>query len=194
MKKLIAMLLALTCVFGLVACGGNATNNNETPETTVEVIKPASALEVLEKTWAAVEEDSKFPVMGGDFEAMIPDAPGTVSLTTPDFIVGTLLVPETEAANVTDAAALVHSMMLNNFTCGVFRVSGDAAAFADAMYGKISTNPWMCGMPEKMVIAVVGGEYVLAVFGVNDAVNPFEAKLAQAYADADVKYSEAITG
>ena len=206
MKKMITLILTLAMVMSMAACGQKApveTNAPETqapetqaPETTaapaVEV--PASALEILEKVWALFGDDEKFPVMGGDYEAMVSDAPGAVNVATPDFMVGTLLVPETEAANVTEAAALLHAMMLNNFTCGVFRVNGDAAAFADAMYGKISTNPWMCGMPEKMVIAVIGGEYVLAMFGVNDAVNPFEAKLAEVYADADVKYSEAITG
>ena len=200
MKKMFAMILALAMVLSMAACGTKTpaeTNAPETqaPETTAPAVEvPASALEILEKVWALFGDDEKFPVMGGDYEAMIPDAPGAVNVATPDFLVGTLLVPETEAANVTDAAALVHSMMLNNFTCGVFRVSGDAAAFADDMYGRISTNPWMCGMPEKMVIAVVGGEYVLAMFGVNDAVNPFETKLAEAYTGVEVKYSEAITG
>ena len=201
MKKMITLILALAMVMSMVACGQKAPVETNAPETqapettaapTVEV--PASALEILENVWALFGDAEKFPVMGGDYETMVSDAPGAVNVATPDFMVGTLLVPETEAANVTDAAALVHGMMLNNFTCGVFRVNGDAAAFADAMYGKISTNPWMCGMPEKMVIAVIGGEYVLAVFGVNDAVNPFETKLAEAYADADVKYSEAIAG
>ena len=200
MKKMITLILALAMVLAMAACGQKApveTNAPETqaPETTAPAVEvPGSALEILENVWGLFGDDEKFPVMGGDYEAMVSDAPGAVNVATPDFLVGTLLVPETETANVTEAAALVHAMMLNNFTCGVFRVSGDAAAFADAMYGKISTNPWMCGMPEKMVIAVVGGEYVLAVFGVNDAVNPFETKLAQAYAVADVKYSEAITG
>ena len=200
MKKLFAMILAVAMVLSMAACGEKApaqTNAPETqaPETTAApVAVPANSLEILENVWALFGDDEKFPVMGGDFEAMVSDAPGAVNVATPDFLVGTLLVPETETANVTDAAALVHAMMLNNFTCGVFHVSGDAAAFADAMYGKISTNPWMCGMPEKMVIAIVGGEYVLAMFGVNDAVNPFETKLAEAYPDAEVKYSEAIAG
>ena len=95
-------------------------------------------------------------------------------------------------ANVDEAASLVHGMMLNNFTCGVFRVSGDAAAFADAMYGKISTNPWMCGMPEKMIIAIVETEYVIACFGINDAMDPFEAKFQEAYPAAQIAYNEAI--
>ena len=200
MKKIITMMLALAMVLTMAACGQKTpveTNAPETqaPETTAPAVEvPGSALEILENVWALFGDDEKFPVMGGDYEAMVSDAPGAVNVATPDFLVGTLLVPETETANVTEAASLVHGMMLNNFTCGVFRVSGDAAAFADAMYGKISTNPWMCGMPEKMVIAIVGGEYVLAMFGVNDAVNPFETKLAEAYTGLEVKYSEAITG
>ena len=193
MKKLIAMLLALTCVFGLVACGGNATNNNETPETTVEVIKPASALEVLEKTWAAVEEDSKFPVMGGDFENLVDGAPGNYSLTD-EGLSSTLLIPEAEIANVDEAASLVHGMMLNNFTFGAYHVTGDVAAFVEAMHTAITGNRWMCGMPEKLIIAVVGGEYVVAGFGINDAVAPFETAFTATYPDAEMKYNEAITG
>lgn len=198
MKKFFAMILALTMVLSMAACGEKTPAQTDAPETQAPTTEapvqvPASALEILEKVWALFGEDEKFPVMGGDYEAMVNGAPGNVNVATPDFMMGTLLVPEAEVANVTDAAALVHGMMLNNFTCGVFRVA-DAAAFAETMHTQITNNPWMCGMPEKMVIAVVGGEYVLAMFGVNDAVNPFETKLAEAYPDADVKYSEAITG
>ena len=189
MKKLIAMLLALTCVFGLVACGGNTT---ETP-TTEPVVKPASALEVLEKTWAAVEEDSKFPVMGGDFENMVDGAPGAYSLED-EGLSSTLLIPEAEIANVDEAASLVHGMMLNNFTFGAYHVTGDVNAFVEAMHTAITGNRWMCGMPEKLIIAVVGGEYVVAGFGINDAVSPFETAFNATYPDAEMKYNEAITG
>ena len=191
MKKLIAMLLALTCVFGLVACGGNTTTE-ETP-TTEPVVKPASALEVLEKTWAAVADDNKFPVMGGDFENMVDGAPGAYSLED-EGLSSTLLIPEAEIANVDEAASLVHGMMLNNFTFGAYHVTGDVAAFVEAMHTAITGNRWMCGMPEKLIIAVVGGEYVVAGFGINDAVSPFEAAFTATYPDAEMKYNEAITG
>ena len=52
-------------------------------------------------------------------------------------------------------------------------------------------SQWMCGFPERVMVAVVG-EYVVMVFGLNDAVNPFEAKLVEAYSFADIKYSEAL--
>ena len=191
MKKLIAMLLALTCVFGLVACGGKT----ETPETpsTDPVVKPASALEVLEKTWAAVAEDKKFFAMGGDFENTVDNAPGAYSLTD-EGLTATLLVPAEQVANIDEAASLVHGMMLNNFTFGAYHVTGDVNAFVEAMHTAIANNPWMCGMPEKMIIAVVGGEYVVAGFGINDAVAPFEAAFTATYPDAEMKYNEAIAG
>ena len=196
MKKILSLVLAVMLVMTMAACnGGAATPTTTAPTTTAPKIEvPATAVEILEKIWGQFADNEKFPVMGGDYEAMVPDAPGAVNIKTPDFLTGTLLIPEAELSKVTDAAALVHGMMLNNFTSGVYRINGDAAAFAETMHGVISTNPWMCGMPEKMVIAVVGGEYVLAAFGVNDAINPFESKLAAAYPDAVIKYSEAITG
>ena len=135
---MITLILALAIVMTMAACGQKApveTNAPETqaPETTTPAVEePGSALEILENVWGLFGDDEKFPVMGGDYEAMVSDAPGAVNVATPDFLVGTLLVPETETANVTEAAALVHAMMLNNFTCGVFRVSGDAAAFAES--------------------------------------------------------------
>lgn len=200
MKKLFALVLSFALALSMAAC--TPTDNKETTGDTTPVETPApttteaapvaaSALEILETVWGQFGDDEKFPTMGGDYEAIVDGAPGAVKDT--GFMTGTLLVPEAETANVSEAASLVHGMMLNNFTCGAFKVT-DAAAFAEAMYGTISTNPWMCGMPEKMVIATIGGEFVVAMFGVNGAVEPFEAKLTAAYPTVEIVYSEAITG
>ena len=198
MNKLFALILVLAMVVSMAACTTKPAETLPTTpatEATTVPTEPAvtieSATEILENVWALFGDDEKFFTMGGDYETMVDNAPGAVKDT--GFMNGTLLVPEAELANVTDCASLVHGMMLNNFTCGAFKVT-DAAAFAETMHGVISTNPWMCGMPEKMVIATIGGEYVVAMFGVNDAVNPFEEKLVAAYPDAVIVYSEAITG
>lgn len=192
MKKIIAMLLALTCVMGLVACGEKAPTT-ETTEATVNV--PASALEVLTNIWNGVPEDNRFFAMGGDMSNPVDNAPGNYSLED-EGLTSTLLIPAEQVANVTEAASLVHGMMLNNFTCGVFHMAegADAAAFAQTMRDAIANNQWICGMPEKMIVAIIGGEYVLACFGINDAVNPFETSLGTAYADADVKFNESLAG
>lgn len=222
MKKVIALLLALTLAMGLVACGTTPANptteapaetteapaeeTTEAPaeETTeapvedttgapVEAPEANGANKVLTAIWNAVAEESKFFAVGGDFSAPVDGAPGNYSLED-EGLSTTLLLPAEQLANVDEAASLMHAMMANNFTCGVFHMAegADAAALADAMKAAITGNQWICGMPEKLLIAVIDGEYVLACFGINDAVNPFEAAMGTAYADADVKYSEAI--
>lgn len=190
MKKIIAMLLVLTMAMGLVACGNNG--GASTTATTTEAVKgPASALEILETVWNSYAEEEKFPTMGGDVNNMVDGAPGKYDLADAG-LTSTLLVPEDQIANVDEAASLVNAMMLNNFTCGAFHVKGDAKAFAEAMHTAITSNRWMCGMPEKLLIAVIG-EYVVAAFGINDFMTTFEAKLTAAYADANLAYNEAIT-
>ncbi len=210
MKKLIAILLALTLVMGLVACGNNNAGNETTtvPNTiTIDIDIPLDtdtegteanvasngASTVLTNIWNKVPEESRFFAMGGDMNNMVDGAPGVYSLED-EGLTSTLLIPTDQIANVDEAASLVHAMMLNNFTAGMFHVIGDASAFADAMYNAISANPWICGTPEKLIVAIIDSEYVLACFGINDAINPFESALTAAYANADVKYNEAITG
>ena len=220
MKKLIALLLALTLVMGLVACGetnapettgATIENNGEsvTPEDTdidipldteeeIEIpldTTPAAsngASDLINAVWAAIPEDKKFFAMGGDMNHMADNAAGVYDLAD-EGLTSTLLIPADQIANVDEAGSLVHAMNLNNFTCGAFHVTGDAAAFAEAMHKAISTNQWICGMPEKLLIAIVD-EYVIACFGINDAVNPFETAFGTVYPDAEVKYNEAISG
>ncbi len=195
MKKMIALLLALTMVATFTGC-----NNAKAPETT-EGTKPvetttepapvaASALEILETVWAQFGEDEKFFVMGGDFDAMVDGAPGKVTNT--DFMSGNLIVPAEQTANITDAAALTHGMNANTFTGAAYAVA-DAQAFATAMQTAIQGNHWMCGFPEKLVIAEVGG-YVVVLFGHGDAVTPFQTKLTAAYPTTNVLVDEAIAG
>ena len=194
MKKMFALLLCFAMALSLVACNTNKPVETKPVETTTVPTTEAapvaeSALEILETVWAQFGEDEKFFVMGGDYDAPVDGAPGASA--NADWLMGTLLVPEDQTANVKNAASLVHAMMVNNFCVGAFQVEGDAKAFADAMHSKISTNPWICGQPEKMVIAVIG-DFVVAMYGVNDAVNPFETKMTAAYPTAELVYSEAI--
>lgn len=195
MKKLIALLLALVLVMGMVACGAKNPEEPEVPETEDTnapiVVGPASALELLETVWTKM--GAPFPVFGGDGLNMVDGAPG--AYTDMEALQSQLLVPADQQENITEIASLFHGMMLNNFSCGAFKLADgvDTAAFADTMYEAVSTNQWMCGFPEKVMIAVVG-DCVVMVFGLNDAVNPFETALTDSYQFAEIKYSEAITG
>ena len=191
MKNMISLLLVLVMALSVLAgCAGT------TEPTEPVAAGPASALEVLENTWALFGDDEKFPIMGGDFENAVMDAPGVWGT---DFLVDlsySLQLPEAEMSKVADAATMIHMMNANTFTGAVLHLNEgeDAAAFAAAARESIMNAQWMCGFPEKLVIADLGGNYLVVVFGLNDAVDPFEAKLTEAYASANVLYSEAIAG
>ena len=191
MKKIIAMLLAVMLVASMAACGGNTATTPSTTEAKEPV--PATALEILETVWGSYAEDEKFFVFGGNMgENAVMDGPGKFDLTDTDGLTYTLLVPEAEAANIDDAASLIHGMLANNFTCGVYHVTGDVKAFGEAMKTAIMNNRWMCGMPEKVLVTVIGGEYVLVGFGIGDAINPFQAKLTAAYPKAEQLFFDNI--
>jgi len=189
MKKIIALLLAVTAVLGLAACGnGGAQDTTTEPAVVIE-----SAVELINTVWNAVPEDNKFFAMGGDMNNITDNAAGVYGLEDQEAITSTLLIPADQIANVDEAASLMHAMLANNFTCGAFHVTGDKAAFVEAMHSAVANNQWICGMPEKLIIAEIG-EYVLVAFGINDAIAPFETALTTAYPTANMKYSEAITG
>ncbi|MBR2640375.1 MAG: hypothetical protein IKL18_08365 [Oscillospiraceae bacterium] len=184
MKKILAFVLAMIMMLSFAACGNSEPAEGENGGAEVTV---GSALEILETVWGEFGEDEKFFAMGGDYDNMVDGAPGTV--TNADYISGVLLVPA--GTEVIEAAGLVHGMNLNSFTAGAFKVA-DAAAFAETMHEAIASAQWMCGFPDKMVIATFGSEYVVAAFGINDAINPFEEKLSAVYPEAEIVYSEAI--
>ncbi|MBO5869025.1 MAG: hypothetical protein J6Q54_08960 [Oscillospiraceae bacterium] len=196
MKKIIALLLALATVFAFAACGNNASTTPTTTEAKVEV--PESALVILETVWNSYAEEEKFFAMGGSYDEdetknnMVDGAPGKYDLAN-EGMTTSLMAPADQLANITDAASLMNGMMANHFTGAAFRVT-DAAAFAEAMHTSIASAQWICGQPEKLLVVIVGGEYVVAAFGLADQLDNFASKLSAAYPDAEVKYNEAIAG
>ena len=53
---------------------------------------------------------------------------------------------------------------------------------------------WMCGFPDKLVVAEVGDEYVVTVFGADELVDTFMTHLNGIYGVSAVHtaYDEAI--
>ena len=190
MKKLIAILLALATVFAFAACGksGNESKGDA----------PESALVLMETIWNSYAEEEKFFGVGGSYDEdesknnMVDGAPGKYDLAN-EGMTTMLMAPADQLSNITDAASLVNGMMANHFTGAAFRVS-NAAAFADAMKTSIANAQWICGQPEKMYIAIVGGEYVVAAFGLEANIDTFASKLTAAFPGAEVKYNETIAG
>lgn len=190
MKKLISVILALTLVLSLAACGGNAAQETEgVPAQEM----PASALEILETVWADYAEEEKFPVIGGSMAAPVDGAPGSYDLADEN-ITYSLLIPAEQLANVTEAASMIHMMNANTFTCAAFKLAEGvtAADFGAAMKDAVLGNQWMCGFPDSLLIRAFGDSYVVMAFGVNDAMTPFESHLSAAYPGMETIASETI--
>ena len=202
MKKLISLLLALVMVLSLAACASTDNNDGTTPATDgstpatedFNTNAPASALDALENIWAAFGDDEKFPVIGGNMESPVDGAPGNYDMAYAENMPYNLLIPADQIANITEAASMIHMMNANTFTAGVFHLAEGVAAadFAATMQSAVQNNQWICGFPETLVIAAIGGEYVLVAFGNNAAMTPFQTHLSEVYPDAEVLYNEAI--
>ena len=191
MKKLFSVILALTLVLGLAACGGNAAQETEATAPVQEM--PASALEILETVWASFAEEEKFPVIGGSMAAPVDGAPGNYDLADEN-ITYSLLIPADQLGSVTEAASMIHMMNANTFTCAAYKLSEGvtAADFGAAMKDAVLNNQWMCGFPDSLLIRAFGDSYVVVAFGVNDAMTPFETHLAAAYPGMETIASETI--
>lgn len=201
MKKIVSVMMALAMLLSLTACGGNAA------QETVGVETPASALEVLENTWAKFPEEEKFAIYGGSMEThnakMLEDEfylpasqPETYDMAYAEGLSYSLYIPAESVASVEEAATMTHMMNANTFSAGVIRLSADAdvKALGDTMKDVLMNNMWICGTPEQLLIAVFGGNYMLISFGVNDAMNPFVTHFTEAYPAAQILYNEPITG
>ena len=190
MKKILAIVLTLVMVMGLTACKPNADADTTAGDTTPIV---DGALQMLEGIWAGYAEEDKFPVIGGNIESPVDNAPGNYDLQYAENLSTVLLIPAADLESVDDAATMVHMMNANTFTGGVVHLvdGADANGFAANVRSAIQNNQWMCGFPDKLVIAV-SGQYVLIAYGVNDAMNPFQTNMGAAYPDLQIVYDEVI--
>lgn len=194
MKKIFALVLALTMVASMAACAPATNDNTETG--------PATALELLTAAWAKYPEANKFPVMGGDEANANYEGPGKVELPGAEGnALWNLYVPDDQLANFTDAATMMHAMNANTFTAGALKLAegADKTAVAKALSDAIMNTHWMCGIPERMIVVSVGN-YLVVAFG-HDGVNfpeggkiitDFLAGLQADYASATVLHDQAI--
>ena len=197
MKKIVTLLLAAVMLLALAACGngGKETTANGGDTTASPAVESKDPLAVLQTVWASYGDDEKFAVAGGDMseENSKMDEPGVFSLENKEELDATLGLSAEAAEKVDSAASLVHMMNANTFTCGALRVKNgdDAAKLAEDLRDAIQNKQWMCGFPDKLVIATLGN-YVVSVYGDEKLVNTFRDKLQAAYSDAAIAYDEMI--
>ena len=174
MKKMITLALAAMMLVGMVACGGAKNDVSNGFDT-------GSATTVLENAWAAYAENEKFPIMGGDYDNNVADAPAKFNHESAEYMEAMLVIPADATAMVDDAASMIHMMNANTFTAGAFHLAdaSNEEAFVEAVKERIMNNQWMCGFPEKLVIVSDGKGYVVSAFGNGEAIDTFKTKLTE---------------
>ena len=175
MKKWIAMLLAVMTAVSLTACAAKSGGQ----ETASDI---PDALTILDTVWASYSEEN-----------MTDGKPGKVSLEKPSEIEYLLTLPASVIEEADDAASLFHMMNGNTFTCGVLHLKD--AGQLDAAAGEVKTyvmnTQWMCGFPDKLVVASLDG-YLISVFGAEDLVDTFRDKLQTAYPGTQIVSDDPI--
>ena len=208
MKKFLAFLLAALMVFSMTACApsmNETTAPSTTPATTPtqpstqSTTVPANdnqngSTQILSAIWDTYKDEDRFAAYGGAVENSVADAPGALDLSNTEEITGRYLLPEDQLANVTEAASLVHMMNNNIFTAAVFGLKDgtDMQTVAEALFDNVMNNQWVCGQPDKLVLADMGSNQLLMAFGSNEAMEVFKTNMTGVYASAKILYEETI--
>ena len=205
MKKLLAILLAAMMLLSLVACGETVDSESESETDAPEVeLAYKSALELLETLKsgynAGAAEEAQLFVSGGNiynFETTSMDGPAKfVPLADEDYEAN-LGYPVADVAKIDDAASMFNMMNANMFTCYAvhFTNSDDVDAMVETLKSNILARQWICGAPEKLVIAKVPGNYLVVVWGVvqsGGVVDPFAASFASSVEGTEIVVEENI--
>ena len=191
MKKILALTLALMMLtMCFVACGQNNNNADDTTTTAGNndaVTTPAdtttaapelaynNALELLQiifdKYNATATEETMLYVCGGNinnFDTVNAEGPAAfVALDNEDYNQN-LGFPVAEADKIVSAASMFNMMNANTFNCYTIQLTEgtDADAMATTLKDNILARQWICGSPEKLVIAKAPGNYLIVVWGV----------------------------
>lgn len=148
----------------------------------------------MNKAYALFTEDEKFPAVGGSAENTVDGAAGMVTITDPSEMSRLYGYPAAEIAKIDSAASLLHMMNLNTFTAAAYHtVSGtDIAALAESFKANLQGRHWVCGFPDKLIVASVG-DYMVSAFGNAELIDAFAKRLGEAYPTAKILADEPIT-
>ena len=182
MKKTVMFIMTAVMVFSLSGCGGKEENQSGKESLY------ADGLAVLNQVVKAYSEDELFAMYGGDQDNAVMDAPGKFDVTKTEELESVLGLPRDQAANIEDAASMVHMMNANTFTGAAYRLKEgtDMNGFADAAKSAILGKQWICGQPDTLVIINVDGRYVITAFGAAELMEDFKTNVLSALDGAQV--------
>lgn len=149
--------------------------------------------EILLKVWQSYPAENQFSIFGGSMENPAEDVPGDLNMAKPQELADRFLFPEEHLEEVKSGASMVHLMNGTIFTGAIVELSQDAVYQETAKQWEenIQKNFWICGHPDKLLIARVDGHLVMA-YGLEDPVEVFREMLQQSYSQTQVLVYEAI--
>ena len=161
------------------------------PEVKDEISDPVT---LLNSVYALFGDDERFAATGGDFSTgELIEGAGAFGLAEPDILDNVAGFPAAEIASIDSAATLMHMMNQNTFTAGAYHVveGTDMAALGEAVRANIQSRMWMCGFPDKLIVANAG-EYLVCAYGKNAQIDAFSKHLTEAFSSAVIVIEEAI--
>lgn len=169
MKKIVSIVLALSLVLSLAACGGKKAEETQAPALSVE----GTMEELLNKTI----EQRPVEFMGGVIPVDLTDSSeegmwAIKSYTGLD-----------SAENITEAAAFEPMMGSIAFSMVLVRAAegADAKAVAESMKSGIDTRKWICVEADDLKVAGFGDVVMLIM------VNSDSGMTSQSFVDAFAK-------
>ncbi len=149
---------------------------------------------MINSAWALFGEDEKFPVAGGDFSSgELYEEAAPFSLDNPAELDRLTGFPAAEISKIDSAASMIHMLNTNTFSAGAFHVTAgtDMDALCQSIKDNVLSRRWMCGFPDKVIVAKVG-DYIVCAYGLNETVDPFVAHLSEAYSFTTIAFDEKI--
>ncbi|MBE6670949.1 MAG: hypothetical protein E7593_01960 [Ruminococcaceae bacterium] len=192
MKKVLALILVGIMIASFVGCekSNNTTDNSESNK--LEGVN--APIDILNAVWSSYSDEEKFPIMGGDFNVdnLVDGAPGVFDITDKNALGAQLVCGEEAAKMVECAASFTHSMNSNIFTGAAYRLkkADDSDKFSTLMLDSLKNNTWICGSPDKVMVAELTDGYVVVSFGQDgdgEIFTTFKDKLKKIYNFADIK-------
>ena len=210
--KVFALFLSCVLLLGAMVAGCRSNVPQETdghitptdastnPTVMTEATVPSAPVgtaesdsaKILQNIWEQYPENERFAVYGGAVEQSVADGPGDLDMLMTEELTTRYMLPEDQLQKVEQGASLVHLMNNNIFTAAVFRVKEDVQNLAKSWRAGIQETRWICGQPDRLIMAQPVEGFLLMAFGSQDAMASFRSKLIAAFPAAQILYEEAI--
>ncbi len=201
MKKIITLILALvmvTCVFAACGATGNTGNNGDNGDNGDNGGNVDNGGASVELPWNTTEELANMILAAIPEDKIGPVGPMAIDLSAEgaNYELTELGLPAELHGKIDSATKIVHMMMLNQFSAGIyhFATADEASASVETIKNAILSKEWMCGFPEKVMIITLPDNYVISVFGLGglDPDPNFAVDYLTPFADAAKSLVEGV--